>query len=136
MAIYCLHLFPYRQIDKLRMCYTDVFKASCGELAGDVIGQLIEKAFDDPYYLRMQYRPRCSHHKRPRVPVVRATNVQLTTFGQSAVVEGNADARATTQRTLRRPATRTRTGSSSSGSATSAHALSAVLCLLMVYVTC
>lgn len=124
-----------RKIDKLRVCYTDVFKTKCGDNAGDVIGQLIAKAFQDPFYLRMQYRPHCSRHKRPKVPVARATNEQLITktFGGSFVEENSAGVETTT-RTYKREAVRTRSDTSSSArmGSTTAHESVALLCLLVV----
>ena len=124
-----------RKIDKLRVCYTDVFKTKCGDNAGDVIGQLIAKAFQDPFYLRMQYRPHCSRHKRPKIPVAHATNEQLITktFGGS-FVEENSPGVETTTRTYKREAVRTRSDTSSSArsGSTTAHASVALLCLLVV----
>ena len=52
----------FSKLTKLRTCYQSVFRARCGSEAADVIGRLIEQAFEDPYYLRMQYRASCALH--------------------------------------------------------------------------
>ena len=42
----------FRYLDKLRICYEDVFTDSCGLEGGSVIGGLMMRAFRDPFYLR------------------------------------------------------------------------------------
>ncbi len=44
--------FLHRMLDKLRVCYEDVFTDNCGLEGGSVIGGLMMRAFRDPFYLR------------------------------------------------------------------------------------
>ncbi len=46
------------ELDKLRVCYEDVFTDNCGLEGGSVIGGLMMRAFRDPFYLRYRFVPR------------------------------------------------------------------------------
>lgn len=47
---------------ELRSCYERVFVRGCGEVGGLVIGGLMTRAFQDPFYLRYQHKPDCDLH--------------------------------------------------------------------------
>ena len=65
----CIHLAccvcVFSELGMLRLCYEQVFNESCGNTAATQIGRLIAKAFEDPFYLRMGFKPDCRLHADP-----------------------------------------------------------------------
>ena len=59
MFVQCC-IISSRELDRLRNCYHQVFKDGCGDIAADVVDNMMQKAFADPYYLRYKYKPDCS----------------------------------------------------------------------------
>lgn len=49
-------------LNNLRACYERIFTRECDSEAGRVIGGLMHAVFEDPLYLRYQYRPDCVLH--------------------------------------------------------------------------
>ena len=63
----------FRVLDDVLRCYEDAFTSGCGSAGGAVIVEVIKRAFNDPYYLRLKYKPDCALHagKVDRKPVTR-----------------------------------------------------------------
>ena len=71
--------FVYRTLVNLRACYEEVFTQSCGQSGGGVIGGLMTKAFQDPFYLRYKYKPDCDLHKTT-ISTAQASHTKVTTL--------------------------------------------------------
>ena len=48
----------------LAHCYQGIYKDRCGEDAADVMMTLVNRALEDPYYLRYYYTPDCNYLRR------------------------------------------------------------------------
>ena len=92
----------FRVLDDVLRCYEDAFTSGCGNTAGAVIVEVIKRAFNDPYYLRLKYKPDCSLHagKVDRKPVTRT------------VYRNSGNSRPSGERTTTRSGARWRGGSS------------------------
>ncbi len=70
--MYC-YVYCFRALVDLRACYEDVFTIGCGQEGGGVIGGLMTKAFQDPFYLRYKYIPDCDLHGITLPPATEST---------------------------------------------------------------
>lgn len=55
-------LLSCRNLLGLRLCYVSIYEQKCGKMAGQMISDLIQDALEDPYILRLGYKPNCKLH--------------------------------------------------------------------------
>ncbi|ELT89184.1 hypothetical protein CAPTEDRAFT_227364 [Capitella teleta] len=65
------------QLTDLQKCYAEVFSNQCGLQSGALLSTLAQQAFQDPHFLRFNYKPNCTLHSvdqtETKTPIITTT---------------------------------------------------------------